>query len=137
MLRAGAEGQLDPAVELLLQLVAGRADAAAYRPFRLSEQQFVALAPAEREALRDQMLTTLDGMRAVARELERRARDAHLAGDSAGAARHLHAMKQLGAANREPEVPQLVDLVGKTIAERADAVLSELTGPEAGGGAQP
>jgi len=137
VLRYWSNGMTDHAVQLLLELADSRADAASYRPFRISEQQFVALAPAEREALRDQMLTTLDSMRALARELDRRAREADRAGDFAGAAKHLDAMKRLGAANREPEVPQLVDLVGKAIMERADQVLSELTKQEAGGGPQP
>lgn len=137
VLRYWSDGQADDAVQSLLELVDNRADAAAYRPFPISEQQFVALAPAERDALRDQMLTTVKHMAALARELARRAREAHRAGDFAGAARHLDAMKQLGMANREPEVPKLVDLVGQAIVKRADGVLSELAREEPGGGPQP
>lgn len=100
VLRHWSAGAPDDAVQVLLDLADTQADAVRYRPFNISEHQFVALPPAERDALREKMLTTLDVMRDLARELDRRAREAHRVGESASAARHLLAMKRLGEANR-------------------------------------
>lgn len=132
-----SSGAPDDAVHVLLDLADTQADAVRYRPFNISEEQFLGLPAAERDALREKMLTTLEVMRDLARELDRRAREARLVGESASAARHLLAMKRLGEANRGPELTLLVDLVGKAIAERADKGMSELKVQEAGDAPRP
>ena len=115
---------------LVLKLYDVGADAPAYRPFTLTEEEAIALPRAEREALTKEALDTLRIMRHLGRELHHRAKEAHRNGDDAQAARLLGAMKRLGQANRGPEVMHIVDLVGKAIEQLADKALFELTAPD-------
>ncbi len=119
-------GRHEEALSTLMTISESYAAPACYRPFDITEPQFVALPQAEREALREKMLAGLVVLRKIARELDRRAREAAAAGDPERAAKLLEVMKRLGAANRGPEVTRLVDLVGQAIEKLAERGLSEL-----------
>ena len=113
-------GHREEAIRLLLELNDSQAAASAYRPFDLSEEGFIAKPKAERDALQEEMLTELKALRELAREIDGKANRAAQAGDLGTSSRLLAALKLLGAANRGPEVPKLVGLVGEAIEQIAD-----------------
>ena len=119
-------GAHDEAIHMLLRLAQSDAAPVRYRPFYLTEKEFIALPQAERDALSKKMLATAKTMRQLARELTRRALEASESGKSAESAEFLMAAKRLGSANRGPEVTLLIGLVGKAIETLADKRLAEL-----------
>jgi hypothetical protein len=106
------------AVRRFLQLADTEPSTASYRLFDFSEEYFVSLPEAERDALQEKMLAKFRVLREFARELLRRAEAAVSAGDHATAERLLVNMKRLGAANTGPEVTLVADLVGRKIKEK-------------------
>ncbi len=126
-------GQREEAIVALLAMYDSHASAAAYRPFDFTEAQFVALPPADRDSLRERMLTRIEVLRqGVVKEMEKRGREEIVAGRFDEAERTFLTMKQLGAANRSPDVTLLMGLVGKRIEEIADTGRADLARARAG-----
>ena len=119
-------GKHDEAIELLLRLGRSSCAPACYRPYQLSEKQFIALPKAEQDSLREEMMARMRVVIAVALEVEARAKKSLANGDVAGAEKLFRAIKQLGASNRGPEVTQLANFSCKGIEERGDAGLAEV-----------
>jgi hypothetical protein len=92
----------------------------------MTEAEFIARPPAEREAMQKEMLDRTMSLRYLTKELLLRAEEAEVQGDVAAAERYIGAAKFVGSANRAPQVPLLVELVGKRIEELADEALSKL-----------
>ena len=119
-------GEYDTSIRMLLELAQSGATPLSYRPFNLTEKEFIALPQAERDALGEKMVVRLKIMRELARELGQRALKASMPGESTKSAELLMAAKRLGGANQGPEVTLVVDLVGQAIENLADRHLSQL-----------
>jgi len=119
-------GRREEAIRMLLDLSDSQQVSDYYRPFDLSEQEVVALPLTKREALKANMLVSLDVLREIVREIERRAKQALAAGEFETAKRMFLALKRVGTANRSPEVNLLVGSVGNAIDKIADQGLSDL-----------
>jgi len=126
VLQQWSAGQQEDAVLAFLRLAEEQPADASYRLFDCSEQQFVSLPEAERDQLREKMLARFKVVRAFARELDRRAKEALAANDYPRAERLLAGLKRWGAANTGPEVARLTDLVGKALETLADDGLAKL-----------
>ncbi len=121
-----AEERKGRAVELFLELVDGRPEPSALRPIRLSEEDFVRLPATERDRLQEELLSTFGHARALAKEIDRRARDALAEGNRDRARKLLEGLKHLGAANVGPEVTKLAELVGEAMVRLAEDGLSAM-----------
>jgi hypothetical protein len=128
-------GQREEAIQALLALYDSQAAEVCYRPCSMSEQEFVAQwgekGAVWGEAFRQKLAAQLGVLRQIARELERRAKEAAAAGDLAAATRLLETLKRVGAANRAPGLVLIAGLVGEKLEEVADAGLAELNKPAA------
>lgn len=133
ILQQWSAGHPDEAVANFLQLYDEDAPDSSYRPFDLSEHQFVLLPAGERDPLKQEMLAKFAILQKFSRELQSQAKAAVAAGDYARAKRLLLAMKQLGQANTGPEVTLLANLVGTAIEALANQELAELDDAEARG----
>lgn len=126
ILQQWSPGHPEEAVANFLQLYDEDAPASSYRPFDLSEQEFVSLPQTERDRLKQEMLARFGVLQKFKRELQSQAQAAVAAGDFATGKRLLLAMKRLGAANTGPQVTLLAGLVGKAIEALADRELDKL-----------
>lgn len=126
VLRQWSAGKQDDAIRTFLELYDSRAPVGRLRPFHMTEQQFVELSPETISILNKEMPTTFQLLGQIAREVERRAKNAISEGNVAAAERLYRALEFLGAANRGPEVTLLADAVGKGIDRRAKAGLAAL-----------
>ncbi len=110
-------GEHDAAVAGVVALSQSPAGADALRLYAMTEQQFVKL-PAERRAeLQSEVHESLKHLRALARELRRRASEAATDGRASEADRLMDALRALVRANRGPEVFHAVEMVCKAIEE--------------------
>lgn len=116
----------DEAVTAIIALCDSGPPKTRLRPFDFPERDCVAMPRDEREALIARMLATLDRLREMVREMDRRAERAIGTGDAAIAARYVDTIRRLGEANRGPEVTLLVDLVGASFVKRASEKQSQL-----------
>jgi len=122
-------GRKDLAVAAFLALAESGADAQAYRPYHLTEQQFVALASNERERLiADEFLPRQKLLRQLVRTLvDEIAPEAIASGNREKARAILTGVKRLGTANTGPEVMLVIHYMGRAIKELAERKLAELT----------
>ena len=116
----------EQAIELFLELVDSDPPPSVLRPVQLSEDQFIRLPRAERERLQEELLATFDQVRALAKEIERRAQDSLAREDRPRAKRLLEGLRQFGAANIGPEVTKLAELVGQAMVNLAEQGLSAI-----------
>jgi len=116
-------GRQDEAVAGVLKLYDEQAADNAWRPYPLSEKEFVALSAERRTALQQEMIDRGDRMRELGKELRRRAIEAAQRGDSDQATRLVGALRRFGQANRGEEVTLLMDLYGKYLEKLADQPL--------------
>lgn len=127
ILQLWSAGRKDEAIEALVTSSKSGAPATNYRPYDLTEQQFIALPVAEQNTRRGEMVATFETLRDLVRAMERRARDAAAAGDRASAEALYRAMKAVGSANMGPEVTKLAEITGKSFVKWADQGLAELS----------
>jgi len=127
-----AAGRRDEAVAGVLKFYDDRAADSAWRPYPLSEKEFVALSAEQRTALQQEMLDRGERIRELGKELRRRAIEAVQRGDGDQAARLVGALRRFGQANRGEAVTLLMDLYGKYLEKLADQpLLSSPTQPSA------
>lgn len=120
ILQNWAAGRRDEAVAAVLELYDSESNGRAWRPYSISEQEFVALPADRREELKQEMVETTRHMRELARELGNRAVTARRSGHRAESERLMGALRRLAQANRGPEVTQLFDITGAAIEKLAD-----------------
>lgn len=128
VLDAWKSGRRDEAVATLRTMSRENAPDADYRPYSFSEHEFVARAGAQWQARQKEMMATGDLLREITREIDARAAEARKAGKYSESRALLSTLKQLGAANRGPEVPLLSDALGAMMEKTADKGLSVLDG---------
>ncbi|HID22280.1 MAG TPA: hypothetical protein EYP14_07750 [Planctomycetaceae bacterium] len=123
ILRLWEEGQQTAALDLLTRMYEARIAKAFFRVCSVSEADFVTLPAQQRDLLREKLLKDLKTMRHVARAVATRAQELSRAGDLEAAEKLRGVLRRMGQGNRAPAVPLLVDLVGKALEERADALI--------------
>ncbi len=111
-------GEEDAAVAGVVELSRSAAGADGLRLYAMTEQQFAALPVEQRTALQSEMLDSLQHLRALAREIRRRASDAAAAGRTDEADGLIESLRALAQANSGPQVPLAVDMVAKAIQEK-------------------
>lgn len=116
VLQQWAEGGRDEAVACFLEMT-DQVDSPVkkYRLYDFSEAHFVSLPVDRRERLQEEMMAKLRLLREFARELDHRRKEARDAGDTAGEQRVTSALMKLASANTGPDVPKVVELVGRAI----------------------
>jgi len=119
-----AAGRRDEAVAAVLKLYDAQAEDRAWRPYVLSEREFVALPEKERTRLQKEMIDRSATIRGLGKELHQRAVEAAQRGDSELAARLVGALGRFGQANQGDSVTKLMDLVGKALEELAERPLT-------------
>lgn len=119
-------GERDTAIRLVLELVAHPDADSRCRLYHMTEAEFAALPLSEQQRTRDEMLSKQTSLRFIARELMLRGEENETHGLLNEPREYYVAAKRLGAANRGAEVTMLIDLVGKSIEERADEAIARL-----------
>ena len=92
----------------------------------LSETQFKALTDADRQAKSVEMMAQLATLKQLAQAMVQSGQRAVAQGDPAQARKRFTSLKECGAALRNPTCLQLVQLVGKSFEQLADAELAKL-----------
>jgi hypothetical protein len=99
---------------------------AADSPLNLSENQFMALSVAEREAKSKDMLAQISSLKQMAQAVVQAGHDAVSKGDVAQARKFFTSLKQCGTALESPDCMQLVQLVGKAFVKMSDTELTKI-----------
>jgi protocatechuate 3,4-dioxygenase beta subunit len=94
-----------------------------YRVLSLSEEQFVALSDAEREARSKEMIKQVDTFRKLVAAVFEAGHDAAAKGDDAQARKIFTSLKQCGAALDSRDCLRLLRIVGQHLKEKADSAL--------------
>jgi len=129
VLESWKAGRRDEAIAALRGMYDRQAPASDYRPYQISEQEFVALPDwQDRQA---EMLRTQESLRELSRELYARAGQARKAGRRDEARVLLETLKRLGAANRGPDLTLLMNYLGEAMEKLADKGMAELNDVQA------
>ncbi len=92
----------------------------------MRERDFASLPQSERENTLAKVMERQKVLRALARELDRRARAAHAVGDHDAAKSLAHTLETLGTAHRGKHLLDITNMVGETIERLTDQLLRDL-----------